>query len=305
LNLTSILVLVIAVAVTTGGAPTCAQAPQDPLDLVAQARRLDLAGKQDAAIALYRQALAGDPDSFDAHYGIGRALDLKGDYAEARRHFAKAIALAPDGVKDQALRMMGVSYVFTGDTNEAARYFRRVFARQFASRNYEGAAEVANELGRVYLELGDLEAASRWYRTGYDTAARQPNRPAAEIDVAGLRWAHARARIAARKGDAREAHRQEAVVKRLLDKGTNPDQQMQYPYLLGYVRFFLKEYGEAATALQQADQSDPFIQVLLAQSYEHVGNQGRANEYYRKALTSTSHAVNNAFARRIARQKGP
>jgi tetratricopeptide (TPR) repeat protein len=272
-------------------------------DLINQAHRLDLGGKPDAAIPLYRQALAQDADSFDAHYGIARALDLAGHYAEARRHFGKAIELAPEGVKDQALRMMGVSYVFTGDSGKAARYFRQVFERQIASGNFVSAAEVANELGRVYLEFGDLDSASRWYRMGYVTAARQPTRSASEIDLADLRWAHAQARIAARKGDAEEARRQEVVVKGLLDKGTNPDQQIQQPYVLGYVHFYLMEYAGAVEALQKADASDPFILVLLGKAYEQLGSQVRARESYRKALASTSHAVNNAFARRIARQK--
>jgi tetratricopeptide (TPR) repeat protein len=272
-------------------------------DLINQAHRLDLAGKPDAAIALYRQALERDPDSFDAQYGIARALDLTGHFEEARRHFQKAIDLAPEGVKDQALRMMAVSYVFTADIREAARYFRQVFERQIASGNFVSAAEVANELGRVYLEFGDLDSASRWYRTGYTTAARQPIRSASEIDLADLRWAHARARIAARKGDAPEALRQEAAVKELLDKGTNPDQLIQHPYLLGYVHFYLKQYGGAVEELQKADASDPFILVLLGEAYEKLGNQVGARESYRKALASTSHAINNALARRIAGPK--
>jgi tetratricopeptide (TPR) repeat protein len=106
-------VLAIAVCLAAMSAPTVVLGQQD---LINQAHRLDLAGKPDAAIALYRQALEREADSFDAQYGIARALDLTGHYAEARRHFGKAIELAPDGVKDQALRMMGVSYVFTGDS---------------------------------------------------------------------------------------------------------------------------------------------------------------------------------------------
>jgi tetratricopeptide (TPR) repeat protein len=272
-------------------------------DLINQAHRLDLAGRPDAAIALYREALEQDADSFDAHYGIARALDLTEHYEEARRHFGRAIELAPEGVKDQALRMLGVSYAFTGDISEASRYFRQVFDRQTASGNFVSAAEVANELGRVYLEFGDLDSASRWYRMGYATAAREPTRSTPENDLADLRWAHAQARIAARKGDKEEARRQEAAFKELLDKGTNPDQQIQQPYLLGYVHFCLREYGAAVEELQKADQSDPFILVLLGEAYEKLGNQVRARESYRKALASTSHAVNNAFARWVARPK--
>jgi tetratricopeptide (TPR) repeat protein len=272
-------------------------------DVVNQARRLDLDGKHDAAIALYRQALVRSPDSFDAHYGIARALDLAGSYVEARQHFAKAIELAPEGAKDQALRMMGVSYAFVNKVTDAAKYFREVFDRRLAAGNVAGAAEVANELGRVYLELGDSDNAFRWYRLGYQTAARQRERPVAEIDLAEMRWAHAQARIAARRGNRQEARRQQAAVKSLLDKGTNSDQQIQYSYLVGYVDFYLADYAGAVAELRKADQEDPFILMLLAEAYEKSGQASTARDYYEKVLASSSHAVNNAFARPVARQK--
>jgi tetratricopeptide (TPR) repeat protein len=296
-------VFAIAAAGMIWAAATLSSAPQSPQDLVNQAHRLDVSGKLDAAIALYRRALRGDPGSFDAHYGIARALDLTDHYEEARPHFVRAIELASDGEKDQALRMMGVSYVFTGQTIEAAGYFEQVFKRRMATDNVVAAAEVANELGRVYLESGDLKGARTWYQRGYDTAGRERDRTAASVDLAKLRWAHAQGRIAARQGDAPEARRQTVAVKRLLDQGTNEDQQSQYPYLLGYVHFYLRDYPAAATELRKAEQDDPFIMVLLAETYRMLGEADRASEYYRKALASSSHAVNNAFARRIARQR--
>ena len=272
-------------------------------DLIGQARRLDLAGQQDAAIALYNQVLERTPDSYDAHYGLGRALDLLGRYSDAREHFTKAIALAADGDKDQVLRMMGISLTFTGDANAAATYFQQVFDRRIASANFAAAAEVADEMGRVYLELGDLDSALAKYKLAFDTAARQTDRSAAEVDLGTLRWAHAQARIASRKGNAAEARRQEAIVKTVVSKSANADQQVQYAYLRGYVAFHLKEYPAALAALRSADQTDPFILLLLAQTYEESGQAARAHEFYEKTLASTSHAVNNAFARPIARRK--
>lgn len=272
-------------------------------ELISQAQRLDLAGKQEAAIALYEQVLERAPDSFDAHYGIARALDLAGRYEEARQHFAKAIVLAREDEKDQALRMMGVSFAFVGDAPTAATYFQHVFDRRIASANFAGAAEVANEMGRVFLELGDPDSAFTRYRAAYDAAARQADRTPSDIDLAALRWAHAQARIAVRKGDAVEAHRQEAIVKSLVEKGTNPDQQIQYAYLLGYDALYLKDYPQAIAALGAADQADPFILLLLAQAYEQSGQAVLARDYYQRTLASTSHAVTNAFARPIARRK--
>ena len=196
-----------------------------------------------------------------------------------------------------------MSYAFVSNASGAARYFQHVFDRRVVAGNLAGAAEVANELGRVYLEFGDSDNASRWYRLGYETAGRQPDRRTSEIDLAEMRRAHAQARIAARRGNAPEARAWQATVKSLLDKGADSDQQVQYPYLVGYVDFHLKDYAGAITELRKADQEDPFILILLAEAYERSGNAATARDYYQKVLASTSHAVNNAFARPIARQK--
>ena len=273
-------------------------------DIIGRAFRLDNQGQQDEAIALYGQALSRDPMSFDAHYGIARALDLKGNYSEAREHFSKAIELAPDdGSRDQALRMMGVSWTFVGDAKRAIPFFTRVFDRRLSAHDLAGAAEVANEVGRVLVELGDLDGGFEWYQKGFETAERQAKPSAADRGLAEMRWAHAQARIAIRRGKAGEARRQAAIVKSLIDRRPNPDQRLQLPYLLGYIAFYSNEYTRAIAELQQADQQDPFILALLAQAHERTGNVARAAEYYRKVLSSNSHAVNNAFARPLARRK--
>jgi tetratricopeptide (TPR) repeat protein len=278
-------------------------APSDPASMTKEARKLNLDGKQDEAIALYREALMRAPDLYDAHYGLGIALDLTGAYAKARQSFMKAIQLAPDESKEQALTAMAVSYAFSGDVREASSFYRQVFDRQTAADNFAAAAETANALGRVYLETGNLDDAQKWYQTGYETTRRQKNMSGAQIDLADLRGAHAQARIAARRGNGATARAQMAAVTRLLDKGTNDDQRIQLPYLAGYVDLFLKDYSAAVAELRQADQKDPFVLFLLAQAYEKSGDAAKAHEMYEQVLASNAHSLNNAFARRIARTK--
>ena len=116
-------------------------------------------------------------------------------------------------------------------------------------------------------------------------------------------WSHAQARMAARRGDAAGARAHTANVKAILDKGTNEEQRPQYPYLVGYVDLFLKDYGDAITALKQASQDDPFVLFLLAQAYEKSGDAAHAVATYRQILASNAHSLNNAFARAIARQR--
>jgi tetratricopeptide (TPR) repeat protein len=273
-------------------------------DLISQAKRLDAQGQQTAAIALYRQALTKAPKSFDAHYGLARALDLDGDYSEARSHFMAAIDAAPDaGARDQAMRMMALSWIFSGNVREATPFFKRVFDRRLAAGDVVGAAEVANELGRALLESGDAAGAFDWYRTGHGTALQQPKVMPRDVDLAEMRWEHAQARVAARRGNMREAQRHAAQVKALLDKGTNADQRIQYPYLTGYLAFYAGDDAKAIAELRQADQEDPFILVLLAQVYERSGQAAQARSAYTKVLASTSHGITNAFARPIAKRK--
>jgi tetratricopeptide (TPR) repeat protein len=274
-----------------------------PADLVSQARQLDLDGQQDAAIVLYQEALESDPDAYDAHYGLARALDLAGRYDEARAHFARALELSPEPSRDQTLRMMGIAWTFVGDREQAASYFREVFDRRLGAGNVPGASEVANELGRVYLELGDLEMADEWYRRGHEVAGQEAGRPDWQVRLADMRWAHAQARIAARRGRAEQARQHEAEVAALLEQGGNDDQREQDAYLRGYVAYHLNDHASALAHLREADQEDPFILLLQAQAREALGDLEGAQAHYGLVLASNSHAVNNAFARPIARQK--
>ena len=175
--------------------------------------------------------------------------------------------------------------------------------RRQKRKKYAGAADAADALGGVHLESGDVENALKWYQTGYETARRQPDMPGAQLDLWAMRWAHAQARIAARRGNARVAREQSMIVKSLLDKGTNPDQQDQYRYLVGYVAFYLKDYTGAIAELQKADQSDPFVLMLLAQAYEKIGDNPKALEWHQRVLASSAHTPNNAFARPTAKKK--
>jgi Flp pilus assembly protein TadD len=300
----STLLLTYALSVSIGAQQQPPASEGKPSGPLAEAQQKMREGRHSEALAICRKVLAETPDSYQAHNQAGVALDLLGQYEEARTHFAKAIELALEGdEKSRAMRNMAMSYAFTGDCAGATKYQASLFDQEAAAGKMADAGGVANELARVCLESGNFDSAEAWYKKGYDAALKAPGLSAAQKDLWEFRWEHAQARIAARRGQAADARKHVAAAKAILDKGTNPEQAPFFPYLAGYVAFYADDYKTAATELAKANQEDPFIVSLLAQAHEKLGDTAKATELYKKALTSNAHNLTNAFARPLARKK--
>jgi Tfp pilus assembly protein PilF len=72
---------------------------------------------------------------------------------------------------------------------------------------------------------------------------------------------------------------------------------------VGYVAFYAGDYSAALKALQDASQTDPFVQCLMAECYEKLGDTANARAFYQQAAGSTAHSVPAAFARPFAQRK--
>jgi Flp pilus assembly protein TadD len=276
-----------------------------PADLVKQGRELANKGQHEEAIRLYRDALRGDPKSFDARLAIGVSLDIQGQYAEARTHLNEAAKLASAGAqRNQAANAMAVSYAFESKAAEAVKHLAPVFEQQRADKDAAGAAGTANAIGRIYLETGDPANSRKWYALGYEQATQGTGLSPADLDLWALRWLHAEARIAARAGKAAEARTHIAAFEQAMQKrGKLDEDNAIYRYLLGYVAYYTKDYDKAIAELAKGDLSDPFIANLLAMSYETKGDTANAQKFYRRALESNVHILQTAFARPIAKAK--
>jgi tetratricopeptide (TPR) repeat protein len=283
-------------------APGQQQQPQP--EFIVKGRALLREGKLDEALAVYREELQKSPDSAAANNAAGIVLDLMGNYAEARKYFAKAIeAAATPQAKAAAQRAMAMSYAFEGNCKKTVEWEGQAINYYASVNDFFMQGEIANEAARVCIEAGDLDAAEKWYRRGHDTGLREPNIKPDRVDLWEFRWEHAQARIAARRGKHEEAQKHVAAAKAALDKGTNPNQAVFYPYLVGYVAYYRGDYKAALEELQKANQNDPFIQCLIAQTYEKLGDKEKAQEFYRKAASTTAHNPPAAYARPFARKK--
>jgi tetratricopeptide (TPR) repeat protein len=303
-----------ASSVCSAQPPASSQAPaaavvQDPAaELIKQGQQQLREGQHEAAlqtfIAAAEKAPAKTATRSTANVQAGVVLDLLGRYGEARKRFAQAIDDAPSNTeKDRATRAMAMSYAFEANCQGVAKFEGPLYERNLAAGAFFDAGEVANELARACLESGSPAQAVAWYKRGYDAGIREPGITPARRDLWEFRWEHAQARLAARNGQAAEALKHVQAAKAVLDKGTNPEQAPFFPYLAGYVAFYTGDARTAVAELEKANQNDPFITCLLAQAYERQGDKAKADELYRKVLTSNAHGPTNAYARPFAKQK--
>jgi tetratricopeptide (TPR) repeat protein len=285
-------------------APAPAPGPPPQPEFVKQGQQLIRDGKPEDALTLYRQTLKTSPDSIPANIAAGSVLDLMGKGEEARKFFAKAIDVAdtPEG-KTAAKRAMAMSYAFEGSCSKTIEYEQQVFDFYGNAKNFFQQGEIADEAARVCIDSGDFDAAHKWYKIGHDTGLKEPDIKPARQDLWNFRWEHAQARIAARRGDKTGAQKHVAAAKAILDKGTNPEQAPFFPALKGYVAFYATDYKTAREELAQANQNDPFIQCLMGQTYEKLGEKEKAREFYRKASLAASHNPTAAYAVPLARKK--
>jgi tetratricopeptide (TPR) repeat protein len=261
-------------------------------------------GKRSEAAAIYREVLAESPANFAAHLGLGRILIVDGRIAEGRQHLDQALAAASDNQRNPALSTLAISYVFEGNGAAAAKFYQQVFDSQLKAGAMSPAANTANALARALLETGDLDNAEKWYRTGYETAAKIENVPPEETDIWEMRWRHAQGRIAARRKQFDAARSHLAAVEALVAKGTLPDGQQSFaPQLAGYVAFYQGNFDEAIAALAKADQQDPFVLGLLAQAHEQKKEMATAKELYARVLAQPGFSLQLALARPLAARR--
>ncbi len=245
-------------------------------------------------------------------------LDRDGQTAQARAIYQSVIDTASDPAqKAAAQRSMAMSYAFDGDCANTVKYEQRVieYWKTQESVDPQNAfyqeGEMADEAARVCIDAGDIDAADHWYREGYRLGLMEPEPRTHPKSLWDYRLAHALGRIAARRGDAAEAKRQVTAARQALDGDPQMAEQQErfFPYLTGYVALYTNDLQTARSELERAvsmrgNQNDPFMNTLLAMTYERMGMDDQANEIYRKAFDlARAHNPPAAYVRRVVREK--
>ena len=120
---------------------------------------LQLEGRVDEAIALYRESIARNPDNAVAHSNLGTAYASAGRFVEAIAEHRRALELAPQDAEGHF--NLANTLVRTGRLEESLAAYRD------ALRIEPGFAEARVNLGNALVDLGrEAEAAEEYRRAG-------------------------------------------------------------------------------------------------------------------------------------------
>jgi choline-sulfatase len=130
----------------------------DPKDKIAVANKVLAASvhdqsKPDLAVAALNPVVAADPNLYLAQYTLGVALARKAQYAEAAKHFHKAIELQPDSA--WAHYQIGATLLKTGDPKTA------IIHLEIATGRLPAFAPAHLALAEAYDHTGRPEDAKR------------------------------------------------------------------------------------------------------------------------------------------------
>ena len=209
-----------------------AQAPgqQQPPEFVKQGQQLVREGKPDEALALYRNTLQTSPDSLPANIAAGSVLDLMGRGEEARKYFSKAIGVAdtPEH-KAGAQRAMAMSYAFEGNCDKTIEYEQQVFDYYGSVRNFFEQGEIADELARVCIDSGALDAAEKWYKIGHEMGLKEPELKPARQDLWNFRWSTRRRVLPPGEPTKRKLKSTWLRLRRSSTRGQSPNKRSSSP----------------------------------------------------------------------------
>jgi tetratricopeptide (TPR) repeat protein len=133
-----------------------ARDPNDALTHSNLGTALKANGQLDEAIAQYRMALDLAPSDADGHYNLANALMAQGKLVEAADRFRDAIRIEP-GLAEAHLNL-GIALGLLGQTKEAADHFRHAIELE-----PDGVAAI-NNLGLLQAAQGRLDEAIALFR---------------------------------------------------------------------------------------------------------------------------------------------
>ena len=215
---------------------------------------------------------------------------LKGHYGKARATYQSVEKNLPKGAVPFAIRFgVTFSHLYEGSVDKALESLRTYLDEYKAGGLDQQFPEVFiwNAMARINLENGRLAEAMKNYEKGYESVPGS-NLPEDQKQTWLGRLHHGKARTLAKMGKHEEAWAEAETIKHMIEQGGEGAKQYwpAYHYLAGYVKIEAGEYAQALEHLKQADPNNPFDTMLLARTYEKLGQKDDAKKAYQRVVDS-------------------
>lgn len=249
----------------------------------------------------FEKAIKLDGSTPRAYGFLGTCFLLTDDYAKARTLFQKSLdRCSADTAPFQPNYGLAFTYVYERNFDEAISILKRYEAQYTKVGGFPGlpAVFIFNSIGRLYLESGRPSEAIEYYKMGYATV---PNSTLSDQDKAIWlgRLHHGTGRALARMGKHQDAWKEAETVKQMIENGGEAGKQFwpSYHYIAGYLSYEDGEFKAAIDHMLQAHVADdPFHKLILARSYEKLGDETNAMKVYKEIVESKVNNLERALA---------
>ena len=275
--------------------------PNDPNPYDSYAELLLKMGRFDEAITQYNKALAIDSNFINSHFGIAAALTYEGKPAEAQAELQKMMQKArTDAERRTALFGQTVVAIDSGKFDQALAEADKQYAIAQKSNDTQGMNGDLQLKANILMEMGKYDAAKQAFeqalKTTMDSSLSQ------QVKDNATRFSHYNfARVAIAKKDLATAKTETDTFRKGAEAAKNANQLKQAHELAGRIALEEKNYDAAITEFGQANQQNPDVLYLLAQTYRGKGDAGNAKTFFTKAAKFNSlPQLNYAFVRNKA-----
>jgi len=202
-----------------------------------------------------------------------------------------------DAERRTALFAMTVVDVDSGKWDKALEEVDKQYALGEKTNDIPGMTGDIQLKGNILLEMGKYDEAKAQFERGLKMA--EDSSLSAEIKSNARLFQHYNlSRVALGKKDFATAKTESESFSKGTEAAKNPVQMKQAHQLAGMIALEEKDYDEAVSELQQANQQNPYDLYRLCQAYQGKGDSGQAKAFCKKAAEFNSlPAINYAFIR--------
>ena len=277
--------------------------PNDPNPYDSYAELLMKMGRFDESIEMYRKALATDPKFSPSHIGIASNLMYQGKHDAARKEAWKLHESARnDADRRNAFFATAVAYADEGKFDEALAELKKEQSIAAKINDPANMSADAVAMGDVLLEAGKPEEARAMYQDALTKLESSDLSPEVK-DNARLIHQYNLGRVAVHSKDFAGAKKHADAYMQAAMAKKNSGQIRQAHDLAGTIALKQKQYEQALAHLTKANQQDPYVLYKMGKAYKGSGNEAKATEMFRLAIShNTLPTLNHAFARAKAKK---